>query len=93
MPQLPFLVTFTVILFGGQFLAEGGEHVVTTLVEGDVYVHVIVSVYSERNSTTGDCTNIDPETVQHLEAIKWVFQRLNGDGYIPGVKIGLYMYV
>ena len=96
MTQLSYVVTLilNVAIFLSRPIAMQGEtHVGTTLVDGDIYVHVIAAVYTEVNATTGSCQRIEAETVQLLEAIKWIYQRLNSDNYIPGVKIGIYIYI
>ena len=46
-----------------------------TLLDGDVYVEGVMSLYSPFNGDCGD--QIDPEVVQNLESVRWTLMKLN----------------
>ena len=46
-----------------------------TLLDGDVYVEGVMSLYSPFNGDCGD--QIDPEVVQNLESVRWTLTELN----------------
>ena len=56
-----------------------------TVLDGHVYVEGIFSLYSSENS---DCDTVNPFSVQVMEAVKWIYSRLNSKGFLPGVNIG-----
>jgi hypothetical protein len=60
-----------------------------TILEGDVYIELIGAIYVEPgNEINSTCRNIEAETVQNIQAIKWTLSRLNDLNYINNLKIG-----
>ncbi|XP_045207831.2 uncharacterized protein LOC123559795 isoform X3 [Mercenaria mercenaria] len=61
-----------------------------TILDGDVFIEFIGAIYVESgNDSNSSCSNIEAETVQNIQAIKWTLSKLNEANYIPNVKIGL----
>ncbi|WAR04257.1 GRM7-like protein [Mya arenaria] len=60
---------------------QGLGHVILS---GDVYIEYVGAVYEDSS-----CTHVSPETVQNIQAIKWILTRLNNENFINGTKLGL----
>ncbi|KAL5010977.1 hypothetical protein ScPMuIL_013282 [Solemya velum] len=53
----------------------------------------VAGVFQIHKSTSERCSSdVIKTSVQHLEAVKWVFKRLNENNYIPGRTIGFSIY-
>jgi len=54
--------------------------------DGDVTFGIIANLHREN----GDfwCSHVHRRGVEQAAAIKWIFDKLNGNGFINGVKIG-----
>ena len=57
------------------------------ILSGDVTVGGLFKI---QNEVDGECDGIAPLSVKGLEAVKWIFRKLNEANYIPGVTIGRF---
>ena len=56
-----------------------------TVLDGDVYVEGIFSLYSSENA---DCDTVNPFSVQVMESVKWIYSQLNSKEFLSGLNIG-----
>ena len=53
----------------------GADLLGATLIEGDVYIELITAIYSKSHDN-GTCYEIDTESVQNVDAVRWVLTEL-----------------
>ena len=59
--------------------------------EGDVMIGGLFKIFDPEE---GSCsTTVETASVRDFEAAKWTLNQLNEANYIPGVRIGTYMYI
>ena len=58
----------------------------TTILEGELYVQLIVSGYKQAHEN-GTCTEVEAGSIQNVEAVKWTYSNLNSISYLP-LRIG-----
>ena len=59
-----------------------------TILDGDVYVEGVFSLYSTVNNTCVE-DQVEPEFVQNMEAIRWTYDQLNKDASL-GLSANMY---